>query len=53
MENNKERIKVTELYLPRINELIASFENNGFKLEEVLEISGHTGNKIYCFQDTF
>ena len=53
LENNKERIKVTKLYLPRVNELIATFENNGFKLEEVLEISGHTGNKIYCFQDTF
>jgi SAM-dependent methyltransferase len=53
LENGKNRIKSTRLYIPKVNELIGIIENNGFKLEDVLEISGHSGNKIYCFKNTF
>lgn len=50
LENGKDRIKTTKLYIPATNELISQIENEGFKLEEVLEIRGHTGNKLYCFR---
>jgi len=50
LENGKDRVKTTKLYIPSPSELIGIIENKGFKLEEVLEIKGHTGNKLYCFR---